>query len=357
MVQLGYSGVIADMFRSYVGRPDTPFELEAIATAEHPELRGKKFKDTPLEGPDSLDDVPIIGILDAIENTDAPLIFSGLQAKMAARWEDRVAAGRLMVTNASANRSRPDVALVSAFTNPGQIDELYAEDREGRIVAGGNCMSAIIAVPLAPIHRDIGIESMSVKTLQGWSGAGRLAVPEGMGGGTPPIEGDEQEKIQTEPNRLLSPSLEGSADILIGAEPKRAPWVRGHYARLALTLSRPTSEKEIYELLRDFEAPEELKEARPYIKVISRAGGGDRWPGRHHFRPVKVDHGSLLRADVDTPRLHSVQPMRVQAHIVEFDPEDPSRIVIEVSGDNLIQGAVGGNMLNAIYAYTRGYLS
>lgn len=357
MVQLGYSGVIADMFRSYVARSDNPFQLEAIATAAHPELRGKNFSETPLEGPAELDDVPVIGMLDAIENTDAPLIFSGLQAKMAARYEDRAAAGRLMVTNASANRGRPNVALVSAFTNPQQIDELYAEDREGYIIAGGNCVSAIISVPLATIHRDIGIESMSVKTMQGWSGAGRLTVPEGQAGNTPPVEGDEQEKIQSEPNRMLSPSLEVPEGILIGAEPRRAPWVRGHYARIALNLSRPTSEKEIAELLRDFEAPEELAAARPYVKGISKAGGGDRWPNRHHFRPVKVEHGSLLRTDLDPPKLHRVQPMRVQAHILEFDPEDPSRIIIEVAGDNLIQGAVGGNMLNAIYAYTHGYLS
>lgn len=363
VVQAGATGVVAEMFRDVIARSDIPFELEAVATAAHPELHHKTLGEAKLACPPSMEDVPIISLTSAIESADAPLFFSGLQAKMAARYERRMSAGRLLVTNASANRDKPDVPLVSPFINPGQIDELFARTHdaegngiEGRIVAGGNCMSAIMSVPLAPIHREIGIESMSVRTMQGWSGAGYKKLPEDSGG-TPPVTGDEQEKLMTEPNHFLGTAIDEPAGILIGAEPRRGPWLRGHHARIALNLSRDTTEEEVDELMRGFKAPAELNDVRAQIRAITKAGQGHRWPGRYSFKPIKVEHGSLLHTGSDdTPRLHGVQPMRVLAHILEFDPEDPARIVIEVAGDNLIQGAVGGNILNAIYARLQGYL-
>ncbi|HEX5743961.1 MAG TPA: hypothetical protein VFX84_00710 [Candidatus Saccharimonadales bacterium] len=356
VVQAGATGVVADMFREYAGRPDSPFSLEAVATANHPELHGKRLGEAGIDVPSSLEDVPVISMTDAIENTDAPLVFSGLQTKIAARYEDRLAAGRLVVTNASANRERPDVPVVSAFTNPQQIDQLFARDMEGRIIAGGNCMAAIMSVPLAPIHRAIGIESMAVSTMQGWSGAGLKELPEDPGTGHIPIEGDEQKKIQTEPNEFLSPDMDIPEAILIGAEPRRGPWLRGHHAQMALTLARDTSKQEIEALWRGFEAPEELGEVRSQIRAVSQIGG-DKWPKRHQpIRPVKLEHGGLLFTNATPNRLNRIQPMRVHAHIMGFDPVDPRRVVLEVAGDNLIQGAAGGNILNAIYARSQGYI-
>jgi aspartate-semialdehyde dehydrogenase len=358
VVQVGATGVVAEMFRAQIARPDTPFRLEAIATANHPELRNKKFGETGLEGPPQLDEVPIITVVDAIENTDAPLIFSGMQTKMAARYEHRLAAGRLVVTNASANRVLPEVPVVSAFTNADHIDELYGRDDSGRgrIIAGGNCGSAILSVPLAPINDTIGIESIAMKTLQGWSGAGKKRIPEGTGDSDIPIEGDEASKLEQEPNEFLGNAIDWPAGILIGAEPRRAPWLRGHYIRMAVNLTRGTTKQEIEELWRSFEAPEVLNDVKSDVRSISLAAG-DKWPKRHQpIRPVKLEHGPLLRPGIKPRRLDRLYPMRAQARIMEFDTEDPTRVVIEVAGDNLIQGAVGGNLLNAIYARAQGYL-
>jgi aspartate-semialdehyde dehydrogenase len=366
VVQVGATGVVAETFRDVISRPDVPFRLEAIATASHTEFHNKKLGETRLECPPGLEDVPITGVVSAIENADAPVFFSGMRPEMAARYEKNMAkAGRLVVTNASANRMEEGVALVSAFVNPGHIDELFghtAEDVEGievpkaKIIAGGNCMAAIMVPALAPIHRGIGIESMSVRTLQGWSGAGARELPKDTDDSTQPIEGDEADKIQTEPNKFLGDSIGLPEDIFIGATPSRAPWLRGHQAEIALTLSRETSKQEIEELLRHFEATDELKDVRQELRGISHSGG-DKWPRRHGpINPVKLEHGGLIRTDLSRRRLDRIQPMRVHAHVVSFDPMDPHRIVLEVSGDNLMQGAVGGNLLNAAYAHVKGYV-
>lgn len=366
VVQVGATGVVAETLRDVVARDDVPFRLEGIATASHTEFHNKKLGETPLYCPPGLEDVPITGIVSARDNSDAPVFFSGMRPEMAARYEKSIAeAGHLVVTNASAHRMDPAVALVSAFVNAGHIDELFGHAAEGvegievpeaKIIAGGNCMAAIMVPVLAPIHRGIGIEKISVRTMQGWSGAGKRAVPEGTGDSTQPIGGDEADKIKSEPNKVLGPSIDVPETMLIGAEPLRAPWLRGHQAEMAITLSRETSKREVEELLRHFEAPDELQDIRHELRGISRAGG-HKWPGRHGpIKPVKLEYDDLIRSKSGPRRLASIEPMRVRAHVVKLDPADLSRVVIEVSGDNLMQGAVGGNLLNAAYAHIKGYI-
>jgi aspartate-semialdehyde dehydrogenase len=359
VVQFGLTGPVADRCRDMLARSDMPFELEAVATASHPELHDKTLAEAGIACPPSLEDVPITGIVSAIDNADAPLFFSGLQPDMASRYERRMAAaGHLVVTNSSALRMAPDVALVSSFVNPHHIDELYRLGYEEKIIAGGNCEVAIMVPVLAPIDRALGIKSMSVKTRQGWSGTGAREVPEDVGNSVSPIEGDEQEKITTEPNKILGATIGEARDILIGAAPSRAPWLDGHQAQIALILEQETSKQEIEELLREFEAPQELAAARSELRAISRAGGDKKWPHRHGpIRPVKLEYCDLIRTDITPNRLDRVQPMRAHAHVVEFNEDDPARVILEVSGHNLWQGAAGGNMLNAAYARAQGYLS
>jgi aspartate-semialdehyde dehydrogenase len=351
----------ADTLRSLIARPDIPYELEAVASL-NPDLRKKKLGNTHLKGPAELNDVPIIGMMDAIENTDAPVVFSNLPPRLVDRYETRLAAGRLVITNASTGRGKPEVAVAGAFVNPGHIDELYSrKDLEGRTIDTGGSLAALISVPLAPLHRNLGISSMAVSSLQGWSDARMARVPELVADSrddTHAIEGeDRKDALRSDLGRLLGASMEQPADMDIDSvELRHGHWVRGHYARLDLRLERGTSRKEIEELWRDSKVPGPLDGARPQLRSITKAFRGKRWPGRHHSSPVKLEQGSLLRTDTDPPVLHTVQPMRVQARVLGFDANDPARLVIETAGDNIVQGIAGGALLNAIYARARGYL-
>ncbi len=352
--QAGATGLVAEKFRQAIANPDLRLELGSVATARQDRV-GSRLGDLDPNCPGQWADKRLVSLEDLARGSDAPAVFSGLQTGPAAEYEDRIAKGRLVVTNASANRMRPDVALVNTFVNSGLIDELYWQDLPGRIIAGGNCLSTIICTPLAPIHSEIGITRMQAETLQGWSGTGARGVPEGVDEVTP-IGGDEASKIESEPRKLLGKSMQEAADILISAQPKRGPWLRGHHAVIAAQLARGTSRAELEELWRQFRAPEALGAVKQELKAISQTERVN-WPRKHQaIKPVKLVYGELVRYDTRPMRLTGVYPMRVKAHIKDFGQHDPGRIVLEAAGDNLMLGAVGGNLLNLIYARARGYL-
>lgn len=360
VVQVGPDAVGADTLRSLLARPDIPYELEAVATVNS-DPRHKKLADTPWKGPSELDDVPVIGVVDAIEHTKARVVFSSLEPKLVSRYEERLAADRLVITNASVGRDRPEVAIAGAFVNPDHIDELYGrQDLDGRVIDTGGSLAAIIAVPLAPLDRKIGIESMTVSSMQGWSDRGMTTVPqlaaETQESDTYAIKDEGKvEALRSDVQHLLGDSVQQPSGLHIPSVGLRhGRWVRGHHARVTLQLARPTTHKEVEELWREFEIPSELDSARPQIRSITKAFDGKRWPGRHHSSPVKSEHGSLLHDH--SPGLHSVQPLRVAVHFVEIDPEDPRKLTFEIAGDNLVQGLAGGSLLIADYARAQGYL-
>lgn len=365
VVQVGTDAPGADILHELIARPDIPYELEAIATTDG-DLRGKKLGQTHLQCPSELDDVPFIDIIDAIEKTDAHVVFSYLEPKLVARYESRLAAGRLLIASGSASRERPEVPVVNAFVNPRHIDDLYRRPDmrhlEGKVIDTGTSLAAIISVPLAPLHRELGIRSMSVSSMQGWSDARMSTVPqlpaETQEGDTHAIEDDAaREELRSDTARLLGAFIGSPASGIRMDRVKlgHGHWVRGHYARIDLELWKGTDRKGVEELWRGFKAPDELDGARPQIRSITKTFGGKRWPGRYHSSLVKREH-ELLRAHTDPPVLNGVQPMRVQARVIESDPEVPTRLAIEVAGDNMVLGLTGGGLLNVIYARTQGYL-
>jgi aspartate-semialdehyde dehydrogenase len=237
--------------------------------------------------------------------------------------------------------------------NPGQIDELFARPMSGRIISAGNCVDANLAPTAAPIERQIGIVSMHVTTKQGYSGAGFSEIPEGVPE-TVPIEGDEESKITEEIKKFLGISIAEPADMIVTADPNRARWLRGHHAVVKATLMRETSVEEIQRLWRTSRAPDALEAVKSEMKALSMVAG-KHWPSRHgHIAPVKVMYGDLVRND--PLRLVRVHPMRVMAHLQQVNEETPYVITYELAGDNLILGAVGGNLLNMLYARAKGYI-
>jgi aspartate-semialdehyde dehydrogenase len=172
-----------------------------------------------------------------------------------------------------------------------------------------------------------------------------------------PLDRARHQKVETDLSRLLGTSVDNPASAeLTEATLQHAPWVRGHYAKIVATLGRDVTKSEVEELWRHFEAPAALGGIRKELKAISRLDK-DKWPSRHQkIIPVKLEHGDLLRRHGDRQWLSRIRPMRVAAHVVELDPEEPRTLTFTIAGDNLIQGAVGGNLLNILYARAQGYL-
>jgi aspartate-semialdehyde dehydrogenase len=348
--QAAATGLVAEKFRHVADLMG--IQLGEVATAQTDHV-GNRLGDEDPTCPEQWADKTLISLDDLAQGTDAPVVFSSLRTEEAAEYEDQFAVGRLVASNSAANRMRSDVALVSAYVNGNHIDELYARDMPGRIISAGNCVGAVLCPTLAPIEREIGIVSMHVTTKQGYSGSGAREIPEGVAD-TEPILGDEQDKIEKEPKRILGESIGKPAEMLITADPQRAKWLRGHQALVHATLTRETTDTEIQELWRSFRAPAALDPVKAQMKALSLVAGR-HWPHKHgHITPVQVVYNDLVRHD--PLHLVRVHPMRVKAHFIGVREDAPYDIDYELAGDNVILGAVGGNLLNVLYARAQGYI-
>lgn len=83
------------------------------------------------------------------------------------------AAGAVVIDNSSAFRMTEGVPLVVPEINPRAV-----EDRPKGIIANPNCSTIIMAVPVWPIHKAVGVTRVSVATYQAASGAGAAAMRE-----------------------------------------------------------------------------------------------------------------------------------------------------------------------------------
>ena len=109
----------------------------------------------------------------------------------------------------------PDVPLLVPEINPDHLGLLAVQRRErgweGAIVTNPNCAAVVLVIPLAAL-RPFGIRKVAVTTFQAVSGAGYPGVPslDILGNVIPYIGGDEEKKVETEPQKILGELAAGS---------------------------------------------------------------------------------------------------------------------------------------------------
>lgn len=342
ILQLGATGLVPETLQAILAKHGHGLELEAVAAAR-PDHVGKKLGEiTTCRS--VVQDVPIISLETALHETDSLVVISALRDEEAAEYERQIAkGGRVLATNAGHNRMANDVALFHPYVGGVQLEELFGHKRpEGYIMANGNCGGIMLSVALAPLQHEIGIDALKVETLQGYSGAGLNEVPEGKEREVVPIEGNEQDKLETEPNKFFG-TMQEHADMHIAALPQRGPWVRGHHLQVQAKLARAVTRDQVESLWRDFKAPEELKGIK-YGK------------GSPKSRPIKVSYHELLEYRGQDPRRirGKLEPMQIKAYLEEVS-EDGQHITFEVVGDNLLLGAASSAVMNVVYALRKGY--
>ena len=102
------------------------------------------------------------------------IAFFSAGGKVSAEHAPRAAAaGAIVIDNTSQFRYDDDVPLVIAEVNPHAMKQ-----RPRGIVANPNCSTMQLLLALAPIHRAVGIERITVATYQSVSGAGRSGLEE-----------------------------------------------------------------------------------------------------------------------------------------------------------------------------------
>lgn len=341
---LGATGAVGQTFiRLLAGHPW--FTVTDVAASER--SAGKPYAEAARwidgEMPDEVAALPVVAC-DPRE-VSAPIVFSALDSTVAGVVEQAFArAGRLVLTNARNHRMDSDVPLVIPEVNPDHLHLLTVQRRRrgwsGGIVANGNCAAIVVTMALAPLERAFGVEQVFVATLQAVSGAGYPGVPtlDILGNVIPFISGGEEEKIETEPPKMLGTLVDDAiahAPIRVSAQVHRVPVEHGHTTSMAVTLRRRAT-------------PDEVRDA---IAGWRSGIAGRALPSAPREALVLLDERDRPQPRRDADRGGG---MTVSVGRVRPDPIGDVRLV--ACGHNIVRGAAGASILNAELLVATGWL-
>lgn len=169
---------------------------------------------------------------------ESRIMFSGLDSSVAGEAEEFYAnRGGVVVSNSKNHRMDADVPLLIPEINADHLDAITAQRKRrggtGYIVTNPNCSVVGIAMAIAPIERQHGIEALQVTTLQAISGAGYSGVASyAILDNVIPYIKDEEGKVESEPQKILG-RWDGAQfvplDMTISAQCNRVPVVDGHF--------------------------------------------------------------------------------------------------------------------------------
>jgi aspartate-semialdehyde dehydrogenase len=193
---------------------------------------------------------------------DADFVFSALDSSVAGPIEEEFARhGFPVVSNASPHRMEDDVPLLLADVNPDHIAALPEQQRRrgfssGFLVTNPNCSTAGLVTALKPLDDAFGVEAVSVVTLQAASGAGFPGVPSmGLLDNVVPFICGEEEKLETEPRKILGRLCDGSfemAPLVLSAQVNRVPVVDGHMESVSVKLRRKAGIADVAAVFADY---------------------------------------------------------------------------------------------------------
>lgn len=277
---------------------------------------------------------------------ESSLLFSALDSSVAGEAEDHYAdRGCAVVSNSRNHRLDPDVPLLIPEVNCEHLDALEKQRRRrksrGYIVTNPNCSVVGLAMAIAPIERQHGIELMEVTTLQAISGAGYAGVPSYsiLDNVIPYIGSGEEEKIQREPRRILGRwTGEGfdDAELRISAQVNRVPVVDGH--TICMSIRFRNSE----DLRRNFPIEQLIEDVKHAIQVFRGEPQRLRLPSAPQ-RPLHL----LEEPDRPQPRLDRDREQGMSVSVGRLRPCAVLDIRMVALVHNTIRGAAGAALLNA----------
>jgi aspartate-semialdehyde dehydrogenase len=273
------------------------------------------------------------------DETSAPLVFSSLDASVAMSVEDRFArAGYAVVSNSSSYRMEEDVPLVIPEINAEHLILLdqQRKKRNGFIVTNPNCSATALALALAPLNEQFGIEAVFVTTAQAVSGAGYPGVASlDVLGNVLPFIPNEEEKIERETKKIFGKISDGavvSHPMIISAQSTRVPVIDAHTEMVSVKFKRAVEPEEVHETLLRYRSKLELPSA-PARSVI-------------------------VRDEIDRPQprldAEAGQGMATVVGRIRKCPVFDVKFVLV--GHNTIRGAAGAAILNAELLKAEGYL-
>ncbi len=328
---LGATGTVGQKFVRLLA--DHPwFELVAVAASSN--SAGRQYRDVvrwrePSELPAMAGQLPVRECTPPLPGT---IVFSALDAEAAGPIEQAFArTGVFVVTNTRTHRMEPDVPLLIPEVNPDHLAliDCQRETRgwSGAILANPNCSTAALALALAPLHREFGIEQLFVSTMQAVSGAGYPGVPSlDIVGNVIPFVGGEEEKIERESRKILGRLENGTvepAPIRLSVHSSRVAVVDGHMATVSVGFRQRVSPSQASAALREFSA----------LPPVSQL------PSSPH-PPIEVDE----RNDRPQPRLDVDRGRGMAVTVGRIRPCPILDLRLVVLGHNTVRGAAGQGM-------------
>lgn len=196
------------------------------------------------------------------------LAFSGLDSSVAGEIEGVFAqAGHVVISNSRNYRMERDVPLLIPEVNANHLALLKGQSSargwKGCIVTNPNCVVVVYAMALAPLCQ-FGLKTSVITTLQAISGAGYPGVASWdiLANVIPFIGGGEEEKIETETNKILGALKNGTVEphpVTVSAAVNRVPVHNGHTGSIAVSLEQKPDAAAIVDAWNSFRGkPQEL---------------------------------------------------------------------------------------------------
>ena len=272
------------------------------------------------------------------------LVFSALDAAAASELEPAfAAAGHVVVSNARSFRMLDDVPLLIPEINADHLALVQVQRRargwSGAIVTNPNCSVVALAMSLAPL-RPFGIRTVLTTTMQAVSGAGYPGVPsfDIVGNVIPEIGGGEEEKIETEANKILGILTEGKVTphpAIVSAHTNRVPVIDGHTLTVSVSF-----------------------EAAPTVNDVARAMRN--WRGRpQHLHLPSAPEAPLEVIDEPfrpQPRLDAERGAGMTVSVGRIRRCPVMGIKYVTLAHNTVRGAAGAAILNAELMQAEGLL-
>ncbi len=337
---LGATGAVGQKFVEILaGHPW--FEITALAASERSAGRSYREVVNWIGGGTIPAGIADMTVENATPDLDCDFVFSGLDARVAGDLEERFArAGYPVISNARNHRMDPYTPLLIPEVNP---DHTALIERQpwggGFIVTNPNCSTVGLVCALRPLVDAFGVEAVQVTTFQALSGAGYPGVPAlDILGNVVPYIGGEEEKMATEPRKLLgtlTPDGIAPLRVAVSAQCNRVPVLEGHLECVSVKLERPVTPEDARRAFREFRSP---------LVGLDLPTAPDR------FLEVFED-----------PRFP--QPVRhiglgegMTVSVGRIRPCEVLDLKFVVLVHNTIRGAAGGAVLNAELLVKQGYL-
>jgi aspartate-semialdehyde dehydrogenase len=332
---LGATGMVGQRFIQLLEN-HPQFQITALAASDR--SQGKLFADActwrlPGEMPEQ---VKGMNVAAPVAPLDCDLVFSSLPGDIARETEDNFAkAGYPVISNSSAFRMDHDVPLLIPEINAEHLElidvQQKSNDRQhGFIVTNPNCSTIMLALALAPLQEQFGLEGVIATTMQALSGAGYPGVASlAINDNVLPFIDSEEEKIEQETLKILG-QLDGErivdAPMKVSAQCHRVNVSDGHLAAVRVKLKSKVNLADIKQAFSSYSSlPQEMKLYSAPANVILVREEKDR---------------PQPRLDRDAGNGMSITIGRVQADkVLDY------RFV--ALSHNTIRGAAGAAILNA----------